>query len=498
MAKTKVCVIYTGGTIGMAPSDPNNPDSPLVPAPKDRLEEYVPGLGEKEGIIWEIVGLVDENGKPVPPLDSSDVNAEHWIYMARAIEDRYQEYDGFVILHGTDTMAYTAAGLSFLLNNLAKPVVITGSQLPIAQVRTDAVQNFVNAVYVAGYKAMGLPCVPEVIICFGDVILRGNRTSKVSVSTWQGFDSPNYPKLGSIGEHIKINDDLILKPANNEESPFYVHSQMDPNVMDIGIFPGLNPKNLKRILSIPELKGIVLRTFGSGNAPGDPGLLEAIESAVGDKKVILNVTQCTEGMVEMGVYAASSGLLERGVISGLDMVPEAALAKMMSILATEPDKDEIQTQMQINQRGEQSQSLFDVRYGDSEGKDGGLYHLIIQKSAKPSGQFRKSKLVRGVLRISGAEFRGENLSGVQVVKVKMFINFPSASSQTSEKDPHFAGILEANYDSESGDKVALIKDITPTIKKIVDEGRPINITLIPTDGVEIRFNGLYLALFAKD
>ena len=301
-AKTSVFVLYTGGTIGMHRADPTNPASPLIPADKEALLQFVPALGVSEGIYWDIGALTDENGQEIEPLDSSDVEANHWIHMASAIERVYHDYDGFVILHGTDTMAYTAAGLSFLLQNLAKPVVITGSQLPISSVRTDAVQNFVNAMHIAGYKATELPLVPEVTICFGDSLLRGNRTTKVSTSSWQGFDSPNYPKLGTIGEYIKINADVVMKPANNED--FFAHKTLVTDVMDIGLFPGFKPSSLESLLELRDLQGIVLRTFGAGNAPGNPDFLNVISKAVKGEgrpgRVILNVTQCVEGMVEMG------------------------------------------------------------------------------------------------------------------------------------------------------------------------------------------------------
>ena len=395
---TRICVLYTGGTIGMVPCDPSNAASPLVPASKEDLEKYVHNFGEHEGISWDIVGLVDFDGNEVKPIDSSDIDATHWTFMARQIEELYDDYDGFVILHGTDTMAYTASALSFMLVNLAKPVVVTGSQLPIANVRTDAVQNFVNAMHLAGYRATGLPLIPEVTICFGDKLLRGNRTSKVSSSSWSGFDSPNFPHLGTIGEHIVIREELLREPADNDESPFYAVTKLCTDVLDIGLFPGMKPGHLKQLFDMEIIRGVIFRTYGAGNAPGNPAFLDIIRDAVqgvGKKgKVILNVSHCVEGTVEMGNYAASSGLQERGVLSGLDITPEAALAKMMWILSTETDPEEIAIQMQIDQRGEQTGSLFDVRYGESG--DATATKAVVSESARPSGQFRKENLSRAV------------------------------------------------------------------------------------------------------
>ena len=248
--KTKVLVIYTGGTIGAVPEDPSNPASPLRPADKEGLRPYI--SNPFEGIEWDITGLIDDDGAPVPPLDSSSVGPKHWVWMAQAIERAYHDYDGFVILHGTDTMAYTGSALSFLLQNLAKPVVITGSQLPIFKTRTDAITNFSSALYVAGYKASDLPCVPEVTIAFADRLLRGCRTTKVSTSKWQGFDTPNLPPLGSFGEHIVINAELIRKAPDPGQASFFAHPKLDSRVMPFSIFPGMQPE---QVMSVPCLSG---------------------------------------------------------------------------------------------------------------------------------------------------------------------------------------------------------------------------------------------------
>jgi len=305
--KTKVFILYTGGTIGMATEEEDKPGSPLIPKPLSELLKYVKGL-DKENIELDYESF-DE------PLDSSDLEPDHWLEMAGRIEKAYDKHDGFVILQGTDTMAYTSSALAFMFENLAKPVVITGSQLPISDVRTDAVMNLVNAVHIAGYKAKGLPLIPEVVVVFADKILRGCRTHKVSGSSWAGFDSPNFPPLGTIGEHIRINTDL-LRPLPSEGQKFQINRVMTNRVMEIALFPGFKPLHLKKVLSLEDVDAIVLRTYGSGNAPGYTAFLDVIKEVVCvDKKVIVNITQCVEGMVEMGLYAASTGLLERGVIS---------------------------------------------------------------------------------------------------------------------------------------------------------------------------------------
>ena len=282
----KVLIIYTGGTIGSVPSVPSNPLSPLRPAQAVDFQSQIQGI-ENSGIAFEVVGIkpVDssqfrddelEKDGTIKPLDSSNVAAKHWLAMAATVEKHYDAYDGFVILHGTDTMAYTASALSFLLENLAKPVVITGSQLPIFAARTDAKQNLINALYIAGYRTTGLPLIPEVIICFADRVLRGNRTRKVSSTSWAGFDTPNCQRLGEIGEHIMINTQFVRPPADNSRHKMRAHTRLTEGILDISVYPGLNPTDLKAILQLKGVNGIVFRGFGSGNAPDNKAFLDAV------------------------------------------------------------------------------------------------------------------------------------------------------------------------------------------------------------------------------
>ena len=344
---TKVLVLYTGGTLGMTPADADDPASPLVPRGTDELRAWLPRGIDSLGIDWSLAPLEDLRGGAVAPLDSCDVGPEHWRYIAAAVGGAYDDYDGFVILHGTDTMAFTASALSFMLVDLGKPVVVTGSQLPLSHPRTDAVANFVNALVVAGATASGLPVVPEVVVVFADLVLRGNRTRKMSSERWRAFESPNYAPLGRIGEHVRIDASLVRAPRGR----FRVRLDLEANVVDVALFPGIRARQLELVFGMDGVRGVVLRTFGTGNAPSDPALLDAIGAAVSNKIAVVSVTSSPEGRVEAGRYATSSGLVERGVLSGIDMTPEAALTKLMWLLANEPP-DGVAAKMRVDLAGE--------------------------------------------------------------------------------------------------------------------------------------------------
>ncbi|MCH8989402.1 MAG: asparaginase [Chloroflexi bacterium] len=483
--KARVFILYTGGTIGMAPEDLENPDSPLVAKPLDELLQYVPGLAN-EGITLGFASF-DE------PLDSTEVMADHWLKMAAEIEQVYEEYDGFVILHGTDTMAYTTSGLSFIMENLAKPVVVTGSQLPISSARTDAVQNFVASVFLAGYKATNLPLIPEVMLCFADRVLRGNRARKISTASWVGFDSPNFPLLATIGEHIVVNRDLIRAPADNTRSKFFVHRQLVTDALAIDIFPGLRPSHLAALLDQEDIRAVVLKTFGVGNCPAAlwPTLSAAIEGKGGrTPKVVVNVTQCLQGSVEMGLYAASSGLLEGGVLSGLDMTPEAALVKLFWALGTIRDPQERNVQLQIDQRGEQSENLFDLRFipaGQTvEPKE---VHDFTQSV---DGRFLVERLTKAVIRLSGVAC--PEAEPGQMVTIKAYLNLPPVVAPDSPEAQRYLAVeLSDTYDPDAG--LFFIQDISPIVEEVVRPGPPITISLVASTPIQPR--GVFLALFAR-
>ena len=288
----------------------------------------------------KMLNYVIDNISFNPPIDSSDMNPTHWEQIAEAIRDNYDRYDGFVVLHGTDTMAYSASALSFMLHNLRKPVIITGSQLPIGEVRTDGEENLITAVQVAA--AMGpdeKPKIQEVAILFENYLWRGNRSTKISADNFNAFKSNNYPRLAKIGLDIIFNDDALYRlPPDAGE--FSVSTSMDPSVMAIDLFPGITETVLRHALATPGVKGVVLKTYGAGNAPTSPWFTNAISDAIKSGMIVMNVTQCINGSVQK-LYLTGDRLAATGVISGHDITPEAALTKMMYLFALGISHDQV-------------------------------------------------------------------------------------------------------------------------------------------------------------
>lgn len=337
----KILIINTGGTIGMVNSILGDPNSPLKPAKNwEDVAKAHPILLNFPTDYLQLEELID----------SSDMRPEIWIKIAKIIEENYSEYKGFVILHGTDTMAFTASALSFMLKNLGKPVVLTGSQVPLAFPRNDALQNLITSLMIAGNELYGIEKVPEVTICFRDELLRGNRARKMDATNYFGFSSPNYRALGEIGCEIKINRKKVLAPPKDI---FYVDSSLNNNVINFEIFPGLNPEYLKNIVDLhPEIKGIVLKTYGNGNAPTTKEFIETMEYILTKGVVIVNITQCSKGSVKMGLYEASSELKKMGIIDGKDMTPEAAITKLMYLLGKNLSLKELKYYMEHSIAGE--------------------------------------------------------------------------------------------------------------------------------------------------
>tara|TARA_R110002049_G_scaffold305865_2_gene503406 strand:- start:333 stop:1361 length:1029 start_codon:yes stop_codon:yes gene_type:complete len=340
MKKSSVLLIYTGGTIGMI-NDAETGE--LKPFNFNQLFAEIPELKKFE---MEIDSYAFEK-----PIDSSNMNPKIWVELARLIEANYERYDGFVILHGSDTMAYSASALSFMLENLGKPVIFTGSQLPIGTIRTDGKENLITSIEIAGAKENGKPIVPEVAIYFEYALYRGNRTKKISAENFEAFDSPNYPKLAEAGVHIKYNRAAIRHPDLGKK--LRVFESWSNNVGFLKLFPGISENFFRNILSQKGLKGIVLETYGSGNAPHEVWLQAALKEAIDNSLVVVNVTQCSSGKVDQRKYETGSHLEKVGVISGKDTTAEAAITKLMLLLGDDLlTLEEIKLQLQQNLRGE--------------------------------------------------------------------------------------------------------------------------------------------------
>ena len=329
MKRPRILIIYTGGTIGMIEDQETKA---LRPFDFSHLMENVPKV---KMLDYEI-----DNFQFHPPIDSSDMSIAHWQQMARIIDGNYNRYDGFVVLHGTDTMAYTSSALSFMLEGLAKPVIITGSQLPIGEVRTDGEENLITALQIAAATDHdGKPMVREVAILFENYLWRGNRSTKSSADNFNAFKSNNYPALARIGLGIEYNHEALARPADGDR--LKVIYDFDQSVAIIDLFPGLSQVMLKQVLGTPGLKGIVLRTYGAGNSPTTKWFIDAIRDAITRGVVILNVTQCFHGSVCTNRYVSGDILSATGVVSGYDITCEAAITKMMSLFGRGLTHDEV-------------------------------------------------------------------------------------------------------------------------------------------------------------
>lgn len=338
---TKIFVMYTGGTIGMITDEESGVLKPFT------FEQIIENVPELRRMNYE---LTIHSFEPI--IDSSDMTPEIYATLAELIRDNYENHDGFVILHGSDTMAFTASALSFMLENLSKPVIFTGSQLPISAVRTDAKENFITALEIASAKIEGKSRVPEVCIYFENKLFRGNRTFKYNSAKFEAFRSPNYQVLVEAGVHIKYNDAAVLK---SDGAPLKVHLNLSNAIAVLKLYPGISPQIVDAVLN-SDAKAIIMETFGAGNTTTAKWFLDKLRNAILNDKIILDISQCKVGSVEMGRYQTSSELKKMGVINGYDMTFEAAVTKLMYLLGRNYPKDRLLRRLSTSLRGELTKS----------------------------------------------------------------------------------------------------------------------------------------------
>jgi len=486
-----VFLIYTGGTVGSLPKDKADPLSPLVPAKLDRILAELPNYDQRDKKLkiagqWIRIGTHSWD----QPIDSSNIQFKDWIEMARVIKDNYQEFEGFVVLHGTDTLAYTASALAFMLENLTKPVIVTGSQLPIGSTRSDAVQNIVTSVEIAAARSLGAEVVGEVTVYFRDELYRGCRTTKLSASSFNAFYSPNCPPIARAGEHIVVTG--VRKPRSSTGF-LRIVDKLEPNVASIDIFPGMNTEILKNILATANLRGVALQTFGTGNAPTTPEFLSCIQDAVASGKIIVDITQCRSGEVELGLYDVSAGLLSRGVISGMDMTIESALTKMFVVLGQEAAIDVAADKMQINYKGEQRQSIFNLHFlnGKIGEDDGPAVVKTMRDMVLGPELYKANDLDRAVFRIMGLR----TLDGKKGrIEFKAYIDLPDANEDAREDgNPHYLGRGDKKFDSDNNPESVFLT-VTEQVKAFVDNGHPNTITLVNL-GQPFKWDKMNIAFF---
>lgn len=341
--KSSILLIYTGGTIGMKE---DIKEQTLKPFDFKQILKEVPEIQK--------FALKADAHSFEPLIDSSDVEPSFWVKLAELIKNKYDDYDGFIILHGTDTMAYSASALSFMLDGLTKPIIFTGSQLPIGAPRTDGRENLLLAVEVAAKKDReGHSMIPEVCICFDSLILRGNRSTKVSSDTFRAFKSPNFPQLAEAGISIKYNTEYIRKPIDWYQN-ISINSELDTRVGILKLYPGITEQAVKSVLDNPYYRAVIIESYGSGNAPMKKWFLDAVSEASGGGKILLNVSQCLRGNVDMSIYANGKALEKCGVINGYDLTMESAITKLFYLMGKTKFNDRVKEMMTQSLKGEMS------------------------------------------------------------------------------------------------------------------------------------------------
>lgn len=494
----KVLVLYTGGTIGSRPRDKEDPGSPQIVVSWEELEAGTPELAKLKERGFQVDAVSSEK-----PLDSCNIGPKEWIQFARTIADRYDEYEGFVILHGTDTMVYTASALSFMLRGLRKPVILTGAQRSaLVDVRNDASQNFLTALLLANPRYSGNITVPEVAIYFGGKLLRGNRTIKVDTTGYEAYVSPNVPPLGEIGDQMALHKERINWPRSNER--FRARLRLEERILPLFIYPGITPQVVEAQIQATQPKAVIVQAFGSGNIPNlDPEFVEVFRRARQDQNILISVvSQCTRGPVELGIYETSAELLEAGFICANDITLEAAQCKLMALLG-DPDisLEVAEEDFQRSLAGEISLSTYVTKYSDKADAlsvkaptaNPGRVRFPAQQLA---GIWEVSNLAQALLRFRKARIKvGDGMDLSEHAEYQVYLNV-DPDEKLTPSHPNFAGHFK-RYSMEG--KSLVLFDISEAIRPFARPGERLSFTVLCNDlRAEFAWNSVELAVLVQE
>ncbi len=491
-----VLLIYTGGTIGSMPKDPTDEASPQIVVGWDEFLSRTPQLAEDN--LGFRIGFQQTSKL----LDSCNIGPAIWIEIAQIVAKHYDEYEGFVVLHGTDTMVYTASALSFMLVNLGKPVVLTGAQRAhLFQVRNDALQNMITALMIANPRAARIPLIPEVMVLFGQDLLRGNRSRKRDANGYAAYESPKFPPLAKIGANIEVDESRIRRIPTQS---FFVRRNLQLDVIDFNVFPGVVENGIAdRLLDNKDFqpKGVVVRAYGAGNIPTDEHFLKRFSESAKRGVVFYNVTQCTEGRVELGLYETSNLLLDFGMVSGSDLTPEAALVKLMVGLGDEDLADDViglRNFLQTNQSGEQSTSIYEVPYPVAPGAqlDSSKARFRFAPDRDLQGDWGPEALERVVLRLYGAAVTGSGPQKDQPIDLALYAGLSSNEEPAGPSSPKYAGSARR---APTKGKTILSFDVSDVTRRLFKPGQRASFSIfLSSNEGSLSWDRAELALFAKD